>query len=74
MRLDRDSSGCIESIITWSKVLAYRYGSNDNEFKNNDEFIQDKFEQCKYKSIDIQLYQTKLNNCLDNPTISSYMI
>merc|ERR1712238_246870 len=66
MRWNRNGSGCIGSLITGRE--APRYDLNDNECKKDDEVDPtDGSEACKYKSIDLQLYQTRLNTCWDDP-------
>ena len=70
MRWNRNGSGCIASLITGSK--APTYDLNDNECKKDDEVDPtDGSEACKYKSIDLQLYQTRLNTCWDDPNPTS---
>jgi len=70
MRWNRNGSGCIGSLITGRE--APRYDLNDNECKKDDEVDPtDGSEACKYKSIDLQLYQTRLNTCWDDPNPTS---
>merc|ERR1712238_98128 len=70
MRWNRNGSGCIGSLITGRE--APRYDLNDNECKKDDEVDpSDGSEACKYKSIDLQLYQTRLDTCWDDPNPTS---
>merc|ERR1712238_200502 len=71
MRWNRNGSGCIKSLITGRTAPIY----NDNDIaceKNDEVNPSDGSELCKYDTTDLQLYQTRLNDCWDrddpNPT------
>merc|ERR1712238_48822 len=70
MRWNRNGSGCIGSLITGRK--APTYDVNDIACEKNDEGKpSDGSELCKYNTTDLQLYQTKLNTCWDDPNPTS---
>merc|ERR1712238_357171 len=79
MRWNRNGSGCIKSLITGRTAPIY----NDNDIaceKNDEVNPSDGSELCKYDTTDLQLYQTRLNDCWDrddpNPTsrVPYYML
>merc|ERR1711957_284739 len=79
MRWNRNGSGCIGSLITGRKAPIY--DDNDIACKKDDEVNpSDGSELCKYDTTDLQLYQTRLNDCWDrddpNPTsrVPYYML
>jgi len=70
MRWNRNGSGCIESLITGRNAPVY--DPNDIACEKDDEVDpSDGSEACKYKSSDLQLYQSTLNVCWANPNPAS---
>ena len=70
MRWNRNSSGCIRSLITGRKAPIYDV--NDIACEKNDQVNpNDGSELCKYDTTDLQLYQTRLNACWDDPNPTS---